>query len=785
MSRQCIVAGLICAPWLMAIGMAHAGNIHNELITQSGEAVVSILSYRQSESLPYQSSGILIADNRIVTNCHLLRDVAILKVKKADKLYPAKWTQADLARNVCVIRAEGLDAPDIKFRLMADVPVGEEVYAIGNLDGLHPEISPGLIATRNQMGNEQIMLASLTLSPGFSGGGLFDKQGRLLGITVPTLYTGEDLSFVFPADWIRDLSTRGEAPPKPEDIPVADPDWLSEARSLHYAGKFSEEEKLIREWRRKRPTSSLPLICLVENIMGNDPNQAKMLLQEAMHLDDSSVVIWTLIADIQYRQKQVQLAEESLRRAEAIYPAYAPMYWVKAKLLSENNRQSEAYEAIKMAIRLEPDRAESWTIRGTIADILGKKDESSRAFNVALKLNPLGGKRGELEQAQQSFQVTDEASKKFAEDLHQVDTLYRLALLEMTRKNYPEAEKAYRKILAVDPDYIRALTDLGGLLVSTKRYDEAWQVMDKAMSQKPTDKNVMIYLLTNRSLVKSMQNDIPAALQEVQAALALDPEAFGALRLYAGLKFKLQDYAAAGEAFKKLVKSDKAIASDWNQLGDCFLMLGDKINALAALQQAEKLEPDNELILQSLTRLYGLNGDYQTTLSYSERALKISPASAESWNNKGVSLLRMGHVPEAISALDTAVSLNPQLINIWVNLGEAYLRGNNLSKAIQYLEKALTMNPQAEDAILFLAESYLNSHQPELAILNADKLLTGKSSREMQALSIRTQALLALNNSNAALQSYQKIQALNPQFAREVRASIIAKNLSGGQSLPE
>jgi TonB family protein len=54
----------------------------------------------------------------------------------------------------------------------------------------------------------RVIQTTAAISPGSSGGGLFDEEGRLIGITTFTLRESQNLNFAHPADWIQELAVR-------------------------------------------------------------------------------------------------------------------------------------------------------------------------------------------------------------------------------------------------------------------------------------------------------------------------------------------------------------------------------------------------------------------------------------------------------------------------------------------------------------------------------------------------------------------------------------------------
>ena len=73
-------------------------------------------------------------------------------------------------------------------RQAADLKVGDPVYAVGAPLGLELSLSEGIVA-QLRGGPPPLIQTTAAISPGSSGGGLFDRDGRLVGLT--TFLPGE------------------------------------------------------------------------------------------------------------------------------------------------------------------------------------------------------------------------------------------------------------------------------------------------------------------------------------------------------------------------------------------------------------------------------------------------------------------------------------------------------------------------------------------------------------------------------------------------------------------
>lgn len=141
----------------------------------------------------------------LITNYHVIKDGVSFQVQRGARKWPATLVATNPDNDVAELRVEKLDVPPVPLRPFSSLAIGEQVYAIGAPEGLELTLSGGLISSLRQSGTDRIIQTTAAISPGSSGGGLFDTSGRLVGITVAYLKGGQNLNFAIPTDWIASL----------------------------------------------------------------------------------------------------------------------------------------------------------------------------------------------------------------------------------------------------------------------------------------------------------------------------------------------------------------------------------------------------------------------------------------------------------------------------------------------------------------------------------------------------------------------------------------------------
>lgn len=207
--RSTALAGALAA----AIGAGPACALTPaEVYAQVSGSVWRVVTY-DHDNLPLgQGSGVVIGEGTVITNCHVLARAKRVALKRDKQSIDAKLKQWDAQRDVCALEAAGLAAPPATLGDSAKVQVGQPAYAIGNPKGLDLTMSAGLVSSlrKNEAGQLVLIQTSAAISGGSSGGGLFDEQGALIGLTTIGSVTGDaqNLNFAVPVEWIKELPAR-------------------------------------------------------------------------------------------------------------------------------------------------------------------------------------------------------------------------------------------------------------------------------------------------------------------------------------------------------------------------------------------------------------------------------------------------------------------------------------------------------------------------------------------------------------------------------------------------
>jgi S1-C subfamily serine protease len=173
-------------------------------------AIVSIVMSDKDGKAIAQGSGFVVSkDGMIVTNYHVIAEGSSAVVKLPDgAVYLVDGVLAsDKARDVAVIKAHGENFRTLTLGNSDRVQVGEEVVAIGNPLSLESTVSNGIVSAIRTVEDKGGKFVQITapISPGSSGGPLFNLAGEVVGITSAGIKGGENLNFAIPINDVKPL----------------------------------------------------------------------------------------------------------------------------------------------------------------------------------------------------------------------------------------------------------------------------------------------------------------------------------------------------------------------------------------------------------------------------------------------------------------------------------------------------------------------------------------------------------------------------------------------------
>lgn len=171
------------------------------------DAIVVVYTLNSKGKLEGRGSGVIISSGKIATNYHVVEGGASYKVRRGKQVVDATVYGEDQDNDICILNAKGIKGKPAQLGKATGLKVGVPVYAVGAPHGLELSLSDGIVS-QLRGGPPPIIQTTAAISPGSSGGGLFDREGRLVGLTTATHKGGgQNLNFAMPVEWIDEIKS--------------------------------------------------------------------------------------------------------------------------------------------------------------------------------------------------------------------------------------------------------------------------------------------------------------------------------------------------------------------------------------------------------------------------------------------------------------------------------------------------------------------------------------------------------------------------------------------------
>ena len=179
------------------------------------KAVLTIFASGNSGSEISQGSGfILTSDGLAGTNFHVLRGTSHALAKccggRVFEIRSIEGIDSDKDLVVFQLYENGSsvkphDLPSVTLGSTTDLTAGQRLIVIGSPQGLENTISDGILSAVRDYEGIRYLQITAPISPGSSGGPVFDTTGKMIGVASFQFKKGQNLNFAVGVDHVRPL----------------------------------------------------------------------------------------------------------------------------------------------------------------------------------------------------------------------------------------------------------------------------------------------------------------------------------------------------------------------------------------------------------------------------------------------------------------------------------------------------------------------------------------------------------------------------------------------------
>ena len=393
----------------------------------------SYYSYSSKDTTLLSGSGFIFDSTGIIgTNYHVVDGIDSLLVKTSDgTFYDAELVIVDEKNDMAMLRlknTEGKTFPVVNLGNSDVVKVGQDVFAIGSPFGYEYTISQGIVAgirdnekvTFNdpvtyapiEKQFEKVIQITAAISPGNSGGALFNNKGDVIGITTYTYQGYGNLNFALAVNNFKKFKN---------SIDIANLDKNEETLRKREESIYNTNLKLANNFKDQVTynwfyTKEKDTMKVLDTFVVKQDSIARLYFGKAESYYNKCITMAPDSFDVYQQMMDLYVFTESYNRAESLY----------------------------VMIR---SRFESDSLLSLLSSSLASAYSSSKEYKKALQFY----------------------DKMLIKDTGDVYIYFQKATIYEKMEDYPKAISELEKVIKRDSEYLLAYVELGKIYYENVR----------------------------------------------------------------------------------------------------------------------------------------------------------------------------------------------------------------------------------------------------------------------------------------------------------------------------
>jgi len=354
-SKEFIVAVILAV--IAAVGYESGKNWWKQEMLQRNLKAVAEIEVFDNHKLIARGSGFFInSTGLLATNAHVVKGApeVIAKLPSGAFYRLRNLRSVDDTADIAFLQFEATETPSIRGIGNSDeLQTGEKVFAIGNPRGLLSTVSEGNVSNPHRAMNGRIFIQfTAPVSPGSSGGGLFNESGRAVGVTA-AFQKGEDnqnLNFAVPINDFKAV--------------LGGQENIAPGRLAFYVAQGSLADNR-QQW-----------------------DQAIDFYSQAIQLNPSSADAYIGLAGDYYEKGQYELEVKNYEKAVQLNPRNPDACYYLGTAYEDIGQFDKAIGQYLTTLKLDPNYKDARRDLALLYLARGNKSEAMKLIPQLAKLNP-------------------------------------------------------------------------------------------------------------------------------------------------------------------------------------------------------------------------------------------------------------------------------------------------------------------------------------------------------------------------------------------------------------
>ncbi len=438
----------------------------------------------------------------------------------------------------------------------------------------------------------------------------------------------------------------------------------------------------------------------------------KLGFQDQAFISLKTCVVYALDGDTAQKKKAAEAVEKYIKKGLEPVPDSAFVLIVQGYNLAADHQDFvQSIECFDKAIQLSPAVSKAWQFKAMSLSALGRLDEAIAAYEQAVEIEE-----------------------------HNAIYWYNKAVLHKNAGQADNACQDFIKAIALCPDYLEALSNLGNLLGIINRPEESLKYLKQAVEISPDAENPWF----NKAMTEDQLGLTAEAVYSYQQFLDLASPANAKQIEHARARIQ----ALSGDFQKSAVVTEQAPS-------------GKPTPPPLPQETDAAADPEASAFWNSKGIEYFEQNNLNEAIACFDRAIDLNPASFRPLMNKSIALSDLGRHEEELACLEKAVKLAPEEFAIWLNLSSALTNLDRLEEALEAVTRALALNPDDGLSWYNKGKILVDLDRLEEALTCYDRALK-IDPRDTHALNNKGTCLLRLGDYYNANACFEQVTSIKP-----------------------
>jgi hypothetical protein len=267
-------------------------------------------------------SGVVVAKDQVVTNCHVVANAASISVVSGGASFNVSTIKPDWKHDLCLLKAEGLAVPPVNIGSSKNLKYEQPVFNIGYPGFIPVPVSNyGVVKGLFPMDGSVVVRATSTFRLGASGGGMFDDAGNLIGIITLKSPGRNAFYYNMPVEWVQALLEQPEQK-------------ITAQSELPFWAKSTDEWPFFMK--------------VVQPYLTEDWKALQTIAQAWTKQEPATTEAWFFLAAAEYGANDMYKAEQDLHKVVAMNDQHSQALYYLGLIAEAKGNHTEALSNIAL-----------------------------------------------------------------------------------------------------------------------------------------------------------------------------------------------------------------------------------------------------------------------------------------------------------------------------------------------------------------------------------------------------------------------------------------------------